>query len=272
MTIIIGFAGKKQSGKNTMSNFMHGHEMMLSDVIEKFQITPKGELLVNCHVTDENGKLKQDMGIFDLSRKDGPFFDFASERIWPIIKNYSFADALKEVCTGLLKLTHEQCYGTDEQKNSITEINWEDTPGDHGKKGKMTAREVMQYVGTDIFRKMNKNVWIDATINQILSESSEIAVISDCRFENEADAIKAAGGFVVYLTRSITQGDSHSSENGFSENYQFDFVIDNQNMTIDEANEVLLNWLVENGITKKRYVPNQPVNIKPRFTSVKGNK
>lgn len=272
MTTIIGFAGKKQSGKNTMSNFMHGHEMILSDVIEKFNITDKGELLVNCHFTDQDGKLKTDMGIFDLSRKDDQFFDFASKRIWPVIKNYSFADALKEVCIGLLGLTSKQCYGTDQDKNTETNIYWENTPGDHGKTGRMTAREVMQYVGTDIFRRMNQNVWIDATINQIEAESPEIAVISDCRFENEADAIKNAGGFVVYLTRTISQGDSHSSENGFSENYWFDFVIDNHNMTIDEANNVLLDWLVEKGITKRRL--QQPIQQlkRPRFTSIKDNK
>ncbi len=41
------------------------------------------------------------------------------------VKEYSFADTLKEFCIETLGLTREQCYGTDEQKNSPTEYKWE---------------------------------------------------------------------------------------------------------------------------------------------------
>lgn len=37
----------------------------------------------------------------------------------------SFADALKEFCIDVLGLKYEQCYGTNEEKNTPTEYSWE---------------------------------------------------------------------------------------------------------------------------------------------------
>ena len=56
MTTIVALSGKKQSGKTTLSNYLHGHEMKRHDVIEKFFISPEGQLVVNCTFHDENGK------------------------------------------------------------------------------------------------------------------------------------------------------------------------------------------------------------------------
>jgi hypothetical protein len=43
----------------------------------------------------------------------------------------------------------------------------------------------MQFVGTDFFRKMKTNVWVDATINKIKKEKPKIALITDFIFPNE---------------------------------------------------------------------------------------
>ena len=44
------------------------------------------------------------------------------------IRTYSFADPLKQICINLLGLSNEQCYGSDEDKNSLTSLRWEDIP------------------------------------------------------------------------------------------------------------------------------------------------
>ena len=107
-------------------------------------------------------------------------------------KIYNFADPLKQdICMNILGLTYDQCYGTDMDKNTLTDIQWDDQ--------KLTAREVMQIVGTDIFRKLKNNVWADATINKIAQTEGSLAIIADCRFPNEVDAIKQAGGIVIKL-------------------------------------------------------------------------
>lgn len=41
------------------------------------------------------------------------------------VKEYSFADTLKEFCIQTLGLTRDQCYGSDAQKNSPTEYRWD---------------------------------------------------------------------------------------------------------------------------------------------------
>lgn len=41
------------------------------------------------------------------------------------VKEFSFADNLKQFCIETLGFTYEQCYGTDEQKNQPTHYKWD---------------------------------------------------------------------------------------------------------------------------------------------------
>lgn len=159
-------------------------------------------------------------------------------------KIYNFADPLKQdICMNILGLSKDQCYGTDDQKNELVDCYWDNK--------QLTAREVMQMVGTDMFRKMQHNVWSGATIRKIQKEKSPIAIIADCRFPNEVEAIKAAGGAVIKLTRNPYNSD-HSSETAldpdkYDPNF-FDLVIDNVDMTIDQQNQYLYTFLKDKGI------------------------
>ena len=86
-------------------------------------------------------------------------------------------------------------------------------------------------------RKMYEPVHIRHTVNRILSEQSELAIVPDVRFPNEVEAIKQAGGAVIRLERS-TLNDGHESETALDkENFDwgnFDFVIDNSNNTTED--------------------------------------
>lgn len=159
------------------------------------------------------------------------------------IKIYNFADPLKhDICMKILGLTHDQCYGDDEYKNQITDIEWE------GKK--LTAREVMQFVGTDIFRKMKQSVWANTTINKIAEEKPNLAIIADCRFPNEVQAVKDAGGIVIKLTLNPFNSD-HNSETALDPNNypcrNFDIVIHNHNLTVSKKNYAILIFLKNKG-------------------------
>jgi len=263
---ILGISGRKQSGKNTTANFLIGLTMNGIGLIHgKFRITKKGQL----HITDLWGDTDYE-GIFDVQRNTPTMRDFCAERLDPYIKLYSFADLLKQgVCMDVLGLQYEQCYGTDDEKNEPTHLKWEDMPGmitnkklfdaiyerclgpemeedlqDIGFKmhyhepGHMSGREVMQYVGTDIFRKMYSDVWADATVRRIQQDQSEMAIICDLRFPNEVMAIKNAGGKVMRLTRNpFGDQDAHESETALDkENFdwdQFDWIIDNASDTVE---------------------------------------
>ena len=69
--------------------------------------------------------------------------------------------------------------------------------------GPMTAREFMQYFGTDIMRKIWEPVWCSGTINKIVKEDSQLAIIADVRFPNEVQSIKDKNGHVYWMQRSV---------------------------------------------------------------------
>lgn len=207
MSKIIAFAGRKQSGKTSCSWYIE------SLIFRQFQTS------IKCKI-------------------------------------YSFADPLKkDICMNILGLTEQQCYGTDDDKNTLTSLCWKDMPDsnidwslakDYDPSGYMTARQVMQYIGTDLFRKMKNDVWSGATIKKIQSEQYNIAIIADCRFPNEVDAVKGAGGYVIKLTRNPFNSD-HSSERALDDIYypqdNFDLIIDNAHLSIDQQNQEVHNFL-----------------------------
>lgn len=277
MTKIVALSGRKSSGKNTLSNYLHGHEMKRHDVIEQFQLGEQGELVVNCTFVDNNGKEFEEMGVLDLNQNNDEFFQYAAHRIWPLIRQYSFADSLKEMCVMLFNIPPECVYGTDDQKNRIQEhLLWENMPGvliveeneydevfgslqAYGydeqltirtSGGAMTAREFMQFMGTEVMRKMYGPVWIENCLRRIETDQPPIAVITDCRFVNEVEAIHEVGGKVVRLTRKVFE-DSHASEKDADGYEGFDAVIDNQEMNINQSAERFLEILVEFGYTQK---------------------
>lgn len=159
-------------------------------------------------------------------------------------KIYNFADPLKtDVCMNIFGLKFEQCYGTDLQKNELVNCYWDNK--------QLTAREVMQLVGTDMFRKLQNNVWADATILKIKNEKPNLAVIADCRFPNEVDVVKNAGGLVIKLNRNPFNSD-HPSETALDiNNYDydnFDLVVPNDTMSIHEQNNMIYTFLSKKGL------------------------
>jgi len=65
----------------------------------------------------------------------------------------------------------------------------------------LTPRFILQQWGTEVCRKnFHDDIWI-ASLENKLRNSRDDVVISDCRFPNEIQAIKQAGGIVVRVVR-----------------------------------------------------------------------
>lgn len=243
---IIGISGRKQSGKNTAANYINGQVLKELEMIKDFFINNDGQLVVN--TLDSIGN--NGYGVLDVTRKDKEFISYAEKELWPYIKIYHFADILKDMSINLFGLSYNQAYGTDNDKNTPTSILWEQVPcSAENKSGPMTAREFLQYFGTDIVRKINTNAWTQSATNKILAEDSKIAIIPDVRFPNEIDAIKKIGGSVIRLTRSKNASDHQSEKELDKDNYDwsnFDFVIDNNEISIEnfcvELNKINFLW------------------------------
>jgi len=245
MSVIIALSGKKQSGKSTLAEYLKTR-LLFSQVpeIENFIQDQSGKVFVK--VRDESS-LVRDRDIQFHSKITLP------ERHLRIVI-YSFADALKEFCINVLGLSPEQVYGTDEQKNSLTDMCWYTVPEyirwkngtrevrtknneclikdlsidseleyleklregyhfDGFKMGRMTAREIMQVVGTDVMRNMfSDKIWVNATFRKIKNDNPDVAIIADMRFPSEVFALEENNGYTIRLKRIVSSSDIHPSE------------------------------------------------------------
>jgi hypothetical protein len=65
----------------------------------------------------------------------------------------------------------------------------------------LTPRWVLQYWGTEVCRKsFHDDIWI-ASLENKLRLSKDNVVISDCRFPNEIQSIRDAGGKIIWVQR-----------------------------------------------------------------------
>ena len=155
--------------------------------------------------------------------------------------NYNFeklilAQPLKDACKLLFNFSDEQLYGN--LKETI-DPNWGTSP-----------RIVLQYLGTDIFRRdINKiipNIDGNFWVNLIASKYTEMknnnknafAVISDVRFQNEIDKIHEQGGVVIKIIRSsLSNTDIHESEKNI-DTLEADYTIINDSTKDNLYNEI----------------------------------
>lgn len=124
-------------------------------------------------------------------------------------KRYAFADPLKKIAAILFD-TDVQVFDDAEAKRV------------HDPRWNMTRRQMAQFVGTEMVRdKLGEDHWI-ALLNQKM-DGRKVArnVITDVRFQNEADYIVGWGGYLLHiesLSRSAIPAGSaesnHQSEQG----------------------------------------------------------
>jgi hypothetical protein len=157
----------------------------------------------------------------------------------------AFAAALKEIVE-MLGVPAANIYGSDADKNKPTNVLWDRMPDNirfkyrdlkeaapARRSGPMSAREVLQVVGTDIFRAIKDNVWAESPFVKDWSKF-DVVLFTDVRFPNEKDAIESRGGIVLRVNRNTGLKDNHVSETALDD-ANFQYVIDN-NGTLEEYN------------------------------------
>lgn len=174
--------------------------------------------------------MKQEIVAFIGLRRSGK--DTAAEALvaegWKLVK---FADALK----GMLR-----CYldfvgipPTISEKMIEGELKEVPSPALQGK----SPRWAMQSLGTEWGRNLiGDNLWVDATVAK--AKQYARTVISDCRFPNEAEAVRSQGGTIIRIIRDGLTVDSHPSES-LIEGLTADFTIVNDGTVDDLKTKVL---------------------------------
>lgn len=95
----------------------------------------------------------------------------------------AFADPLKAAMSSIFGFSAEQLHSLE---RSQVDRYWDATP-----------RELMQLVGTDLFRNQyRQDVWIKAVARRV--QQYDHVVITDVRFRNELDWIRQTGGRVFF--------------------------------------------------------------------------
>jgi hypothetical protein len=100
---------------------------------------------------------------------------------------YSLATPLKEFVQRSFNLSHDQLYGTQEQKATIDP------------RYNVSPRWLLQRIGTEGGRSLGELFWVKQCLNQILADAPALAVIDDVRFVDESLAIRANQGTIIRL-------------------------------------------------------------------------
>lgn len=165
-------------------------------------------------------KLKEDFDIFDSE--------------WRIKK---FASTLKKIVSLLTGCSEYDLEDQDFKNRELPE-EWR-VYNELGYPSIYTYRSALQIIGTNLFRdQFHENTWVNALLSNI--QDHEKVLISDCRFENEAKAIKNKGGIVVRVERpSIASTSTHPSETALDNYTEFDYKIVNDGSIIELKAKVI---------------------------------
>ena len=160
---------------------------------------------------------------------------FAAACVAKGYRRIAFADALK-VVTALVADEEANLYFDDFAKEQFTHALG------------MTRRQALQNVGKSMRDALGPDVWVQRALREWNNNGNPPVVISDCRYPNEADAIRTAGGIVVRVSRegSGLEGAAgkHESEIQLPDDL-VDVEIDN-NGTVGELNaeaRKIVAWL-----------------------------
>lgn len=106
---------------------------------------------------------------------------------------FALADPLKQVAVHLLGMPESIAWGNgigaDVARREADRIAWT-------KYGK-NAREWLQWLGTELGRdQVDKDIWVDRAVDTVIGdgEGHEFFIITDCRFHNERDNLRAKLG------------------------------------------------------------------------------
>lgn len=141
----------------------------------------------------------------------------------------SFAGPLKKMIAAWAGISDWTLLSTPEVKSSLVPMHIAqyikaELPQYQDREG-FTFREALQFIGTDIIRAKVPDFWIKSTLCNY--NPNQIVIIDDCRFIDEADAIRSLEGTVVRINPVIQENFStHASEVSLDD-YKFDHVIIN---------------------------------------------
>lgn len=202
--MIIGLSGYMKSGKDTA-----------------------GQIIVDL-TTQKNYKLMEDEFGRPIPKLDGS--GYWTKPDIPLFRIKKFAEKLKQVASLMTGIPVEK-FEDQEFKESRMPTQW----------GDMTVRQFLQKLGTNAVRHhVHEDAWVISAMTEVQDEDH--VVFTDCRFPNEAQAIKDRGGIIIRLNRyppgcSPRFMDRTESEVSLDD-WNFDYTIWNLGTVDDLRNQI----------------------------------
>lgn len=156
---------------------------------------------------------------------------------------FAFADALKDAVATIFTWPRGLLEGDSNASRAFRERV--DPWWSHKLGYEVTPRLILQKMGTEACRHgIADNIWIAALEKRI--HGYEDVVISDCRFPNELDFVRSAGGKIVWVRRGSFPTEEELSKLHVSEtawlNEPFDHAIHNKG-TLDDLRKAVKETL-----------------------------
>lgn len=254
--MIIGFTGKKGSGKNTAASMVNYimNNLTFEDWKSKWN---KKELKSVSRLRQYKDVQKPSDPCELLIKQLNEYVELEYLKIF--YEEKSFASKVKGICsilTGIPRADWDNRELRDveldikglENPQVLCYVNNPLVKGDkfyvHQYINNYTYRTFMQRIGTEAMRDaIHQDIWVNALMKDYLPINPELArtdlmsidysdctwpnwTITDVRFDNEAKAIKDKGGIIVQINRELNNKDTHASEQPIHDSY-VDIVIDN---------------------------------------------
>lgn len=137
-------------------------------------------------------------------------------------RRLAFADRLKAMALDVNPAVDSDLDGRMYSlAESVAVFGWERTKDECPE-----ARRFLQTLGVAVREHIDGDAWVRPVLQEAAAATEPI-VITDVRFPNEAEAIRAAGGYLIRIERpSVSSCDSHVSESGLPD-VPVDYVICN---------------------------------------------
>lgn len=201
--MLIGISGHKQSGKNTVALIWQ---------LLVFEATPRYKEIVGTKYVNDIEYVKACLTGEEEWRPYDHYFEWTQK---------SFAHKLKQVVCVLTGCTMQQLEKED-FKNSEVPYTWTKSALDIS-----TYRELLQKLGTEVFReRIHEGIWVDLLLNEYIM--SENWLITDVRFQDEADAVNKLSGTLIQVVGKEESRSEHRSERDLDNygNFQYRIVND----------------------------------------------